>query len=338
MRGKISIGLTFLLSLALLNGCNSNETSEGMQPQTNSNEETQEFRVVSFLAMNHQFTEEIVPMWIEKVESATEGAVTFEWIGGPESVPLEDQFDAVVNGTVEVGFNVSSYYGHLVPEAHSLNLSPYTPEEEREVGYFDYLQERHSQHGLEYVGRWLSPSPYYLWTNEKIETLEDLEGMEMRSNPTYDGILGELGISPVTVDPSDVYTSLERNMVDGFGFPLLGPHQTGWTEVTEYIIDEPFLNQNATILFNSSAFDSLSSEVQETIHNATAEFEKEMVTYFNEKNEEEWEDIQAAGVEKIILSSEDSKDFQDKVDFAFWKRLEEDVPEEVDVLKEIFEN
>lgn len=319
----------------MLVGCNSSAKSSNQIGGSEEKQELVTFRVVSFLDTNHPFTKDIIPMWMTKMEEATNGAVKFEWIGGPESIPIEEQFNAVRNGIAEVGFNTSSYYAHLMPETLSLHLSPYTPEEERNNGYFKYLDDRFEEQGVMYIGRWLGPSPFYLWSNSEIKKLDDLAGLSFRSNPTYQDILEGLDVQPVTVTPSDVYTSLERKMVDGFGFPLLGPKTSGWTEVTNYIIDEPFLNQNGTILINDLAFQGLSDDIQETILTATAEFEKEMYTYFNEKNEEEWISIQAEGVEKISLSNGESEKFQDIVQQVYWDTLEKDAPGEVETLKEL---
>ena len=332
MRRKIWLPI-FISILVFLTGCGSNSVSN--ESNSSDKKEQVNFKVISFLDPGHPFTKDIVPMWIEKMEEATEGNVTFDWVGGPESIPIEEQFDAVRNGIADVGFNTSSYYGHLMPEALSLHLSPYTPNEERENGYFDYLGQRIESQGLTYLGRWLGPSPFYLWSNTKIEGIKDFNGLNFRSNPTYQEILEGLGSKPVTVIPSDVYTSLERKMVDGFGFPLLGPNSSGWTEVTKYIIDEPFLNQNATILFNQAAFSKLSPETQEQMMVATAEFETEMYEYFNQKNEEEWKTIQTAGVERIKLTSEDSKEFQKVVNDVYWKMLEKDASTEVETLKQL---
>src|SRR5699024_1848542 len=107
-------------------------------------------------------------------------------------------------------------YGPLMPETLSLHMSKMSPLEERENGYFSYLNERYNEQNLEYVGRFLGPNPFYFWTNEKLSTLDDFENMKIRSNPTYHEILNELGASPVDIVPGEVYTSLERNMVDGF--------------------------------------------------------------------------------------------------------------------------
>lgn len=326
----VTLGLFTTLSL----GCSS-KSNPSAEAGGKASGETKKLKIVSFLSMDHQFTQDIVPMWSEKVAKETDGAIQLEWIGGPESIPTTEQFDAVSNGLVDVGFNVSSYYGHIMPESHSLHLSPFEPWEERENGYFDYMGEQFQKHNLVYLGRWLGPSPFYLWSNKEVKALSDLKGLKYRSNPTYHDILTAINVNPVEVVPGDVYTSLERNMVDGFGFPLLGPNDSGWTEVTKYIIDEPFLNQNATILINKDTFSSLSPEIQEKMFELTASFEKDMVKYFNDQNEKEWEAIDAAGLIRISLSPEDSKQFQDTVKKVKWENLQKTAPEQYEALKKL---
>ncbi|MFD1708759.1 TRAP transporter substrate-binding protein DctP [Siminovitchia sediminis] len=322
-----------LLLAVILSGCGTEDTSSG----SDTSNDTTKLKVVSFLPMDHQFTKDIVPMWLEKVAEETNGAIELEWIGGPESIPTEEQFDAVTNGLVDIGFNVSSYYGHIMPESHSLHLSPFQPWEERENGYYDYMNGLYDQYNMVYLGRWLGPNPFYFWTNKEIGSLSDLEGLKIRSNPTYHDILTAIKANPVEVVPGDVYTSLERNMVDGFGFPLLGPNDSGWTEVTKFIIDEPFLNQNGTILINKDVYSSLSTDLQETLVNLTAEFEKEMVDYFNKVNEEEWKAIEEAGLQKIELSEEDSEKFQNIVKEVKWEAMKETAPDHYEELRNLLD-
>ncbi|VEF46775.1 TRAP-T extracellular binding protein [Bacillus freudenreichii] len=318
----------------MISGCGTASSSSGGEE---SGGKTTSLKIVSFLPMDHQFTKDIVPMWSERIDEKTNGAVKLEWIGGPESVPTEEQFDAVTNGLVDIGFNVSSYYGHIMPESHSLHLSPFQPWEERENGYYDYMNTLYEKYNMVYLGRWLGPSPFYFWSNKEIDSLSDLKGLKIRSNPTYHDILSGIKANPVEVVPGDVYTSLERNMVDGFGFPLLGPHDSGWTEVTKYIIDEPFLNQNGTILINRDVFDSLSPELQETLVDVTAEFEKDMVDYFNKENEKEWKAIEEAGLKKISFSEEDSKKFQSIVKEVKWESLKKTAPEHYEELRNLLD-
>lgn len=323
---KYSLRFMFVLmsTLLILAGCGSNQqvaetTNAEGKPEV---KEAKELKLVSFLAQDHRFTKDMIPLYMKKIEEGTEGAVKITWIGGPESIPAKDQFDAVKDGMVDLVFNASSFYVHLMPESDSLLLSPYSAAEERENGYFDFMSKRFEQQGVTYLGRWLMNSPFYFWTNREIQSIDELKGSKFRSNPVYHEIFKQLGISPINVDPGDVYTSLERRMVDGFGFPVLGPRDSGWTEVTKYIIDEPFLEQNCTILMNPSVLASLSPDIQKKIMELTKEFEIEAAEHWKQQNAEEMDALKQSGVQAITLSAEEKENFQNLVKETKWRELE----------------
>lgn len=287
-------------------------------------EETQRLRVVSFLDTDHQFTREIVPLWIEHVERESDGSIEVEWTGGPDAVPVEDQFDAVRDGLVEVGFNVPVFYPNQAPAAQTMQLSPFPPAEERENGYFEYLDRVHREGGAAYLGRWLSTSPFYLWVNEPLDALEGMRGRRLRSVPTYHHILEALGATPVNILPGEVFTALERGVVQGYGFPLLGPREQGWTEVTRHLINEPFYNQNGAIIINPGVYDGLSDGQREALVRATVAFEEEMGAYFRDLNREEWEQLQEV-IEPIELSDEDSDRFVNLWYDETWTLMEDSI-------------
>jgi len=316
--------------LTILSGCGSGSQQGG--------DESQSLRLVSFLPSNNQLTRDVVPMWMDQVEEATEGAITIEWVG-PEAIPTEDQFDAVSNGVADVGFNVASFYTNQVPEGYTMYLSPYSPSEERETEYFGYLAEKHEEAGVTYLGRWLGNVPFYFWTNERINTLDGFEGVTFRSNPTYRPILNELGAEQIDIVPGEVYTSLERGVVEGYGWPILGAREQGWTEVTNFVLDEPFIdrNQNASIFANSETFGSLSSEVQEAIRSATASFESQMMQHFSQETDREWEALEQEGVESLRLSGEDREQFQTLWLDIYWRMVEEDFPQQASRIKDMLQ-
>ena len=295
----------------------------------------QTLRLISFIPSNDILSRDVVPMWIDRVEEGTGGEVTIEWIGGPESIPQPDQFAAVRDGLVDINFNVAPYYTNEVPGILSVLLSPHTPSEERENGYFDYLDQRHEEAGVVYLGRWLSGLPFYFWSNEEFQTLEDFNGKSIRSNPQYHPVLLALDASPVDVGQSDVYTALERGVVQGFSWPILGPQEYGWTEVSPFLIDEPFMAESGTITMNPDTFQSLSPENQEVIREVTAEFETEMRDFFVEQEQQQRESLADAGVEAVTLSPEDSERFQEVWKEAHWQSLAEAAPDEVDELRSL---
>lgn len=338
-RKYIPLLLIMMLSV-ILSGCGSSNVTKADDKagsKGDSKGKSQTLKVVSFLPTDHQFTVDIVPKWMDKIEEETDGELTFEWIGGPESMSADEQFNAIQRGIIDVGFLSTAEYLDSIPEARAMYLNSQSPSEMRKSGFIDYFGEKYKEQDVEFLGRWISGS-YYFWSNDQINSLEDLKGAKYRSNPIYHPVQKGLGMTPITISPGDVYTALERGMVDGFAFPVLGPRDNGWTEVTEYIIDEPFLNIGSSIVMNSKVLDSLTEETREKVLQATEEFENEMITYFEEKEKEEMELLKDEGIESIELTEEDSKRFQQVVNESTWKVIEEKVsPEDFTKLQDFLE-
>lgn len=324
--------IMFVLLLLVLVGCG----NDGAAQDTDSNKDgKQTLKLVSVFPTNHVYTRDVVPMWIDMVESEIDN-IEIDWIGSEETIPVTEQFGAVQTGIADIGFNFAAYYGNEVPEAEFKSLSPFTPTEERENGFFDYLSGEYEDAGVVYLGRWLSPFPFYFWSNNEVSSIEDFKGLTVRSNPVYHKPLEALNASPVAIVPSEIYTSLERGMVDGIGFPLLGPREDGWTEVINYLIDEPFFNQQAAIYINLDTLDNLPRGTKEQLISITEKFESDMTEYFDEEINKEMEEVKAAGLNLTTLSEEDSKRFQEIVYEAKWSELEESIPDEVNKVREIF--
>ena len=328
MKSKIKLILVVFAGLLLLVGCgNASSKAGASNEETQTNGETIKIKVASILRTDHLYTRDVVPMWSDMVESELDN-VEVEWIGGPEAVPEDNLFSSVQSGIVDVAFFFGSDSRDLVPRSESLRVSPFSPSEEREIGYFDFLAEEYEQAGVTYLGRWLGGFGYHLWSNSEINSLDDFKGLKIRSNPFYLDIINALDATPINTLPGEVYTALERNMVDGFAFPLLGPREDGWTEVTNYFLDEPFAEQAAVILINPDTLSSLSEENQAKLLEVTAEFENEMIEHFKEMNEIELEKIQESDVTILKLPEEESEKFHELVNDVIWKQLEDFLSEE----------
>ena len=60
----------------------------------------------------------------------------------------------------------------------------------------------------------------------------------------------KLGGTAVTSAPPEVYTMLERNTVDGYGWPARGIFDFSWQKVTKYRIDPGFYNVDGHFFVN----------------------------------------------------------------------------------------
>src|SRR5699024_5045853 len=67
---------------------------------------------------------------IDIVNEKGKGKVHINYLGGPETVPSDEQPKALKNGTMDILWTSANYNSSLVPAADSLLLSKMSPQEE----------------------------------------------------------------------------------------------------------------------------------------------------------------------------------------------------------------
>lgn len=295
-------------------------------------------KAVSFVPKNHPIVT-MAHVWVNRVNEQCGDKIKIDWVGGPEVIPGFDQAEALRNNTVQVIFNPTAYYAPMMPEVNAFQLSRLTMEEERiPGGFYDFMVERHKKIGMMYIGTWLY-DPFYFRINRKIDSIDDLRGVKMRTSALYDRFMKKIGIVPVTVQFGEVFTALERGLVDGFGWSVLGPADWGWLDNCKYLIDIPFYTrQNTLILMNLDSWNGLEKSVQGKIMEITVKFEPEMRAFFQKKITEEFEKYDKIGVKKIHFSPEEEKRCLDAAYGAEWEDLEKKVPDLVPTLKKLTGN
>ena len=279
-----------------------------------------EIKSACFLPDGHVITS-FLPTIIESVNEACEGEVVWTHLGGPEVIPGLDQYEAVMGGTLDASFLVSAYYASQVPEAYCMNLSKKTPWEERKSGFFDLIDEVHQEANTKYLGRWHVHDGFFIWPNEPVETLADLQGKKIRGGGIcYDPWFEQIGVSGVQVPYPDTYSALQRGVVDGFAWPCLGMVATGWTEVTKNCINHGVYPwSNATIIVNLDKWNTIPKSVQKKIEKAIAEVEHDMVPYYQDLCAQERQTAIDAGVTFLELPSDEAEGYVDSAYESGWE-------------------
>ena len=77
-----------------------------------------------------------------------------------------------------------------------------------------------------------------------------LLGLKLRVSPNYRAFFSRLGATLVQTQPSEIYTSMERNVVDGYGWPDLGNRRAGLLPVTKRRLEPGFFVAPNEILVN----------------------------------------------------------------------------------------
>lgn len=246
--------------------------------------------------------------FVNRVNEAAEGELRIEIIGGPEVIPLRDQADAMASGVVDMVMNWGVHSG-LVPGADLPSFSHMKPWEERENGFFDLMDKSHQTAGIKYLGRTATESGFYIYSTKRIETLDDFKGLRIRSHAGYDPFLQYLGCTTIHMDIGEIYTGLERGVVQAAPYSPYG-YDLGLHEVCDYILDEPFNTAHSTIhMINLDVFNSLPVHLQVLIEETAEQIEYDMVEICRELISNERQKMKDAGVEFLKLSPEDSEKY-----------------------------
>ncbi len=83
----------------------------------------------------------------------------------------------------------------------------------------------------------IGPTEVFLHSHRKITGLADLEGMKIRTTGAWADILKKLGASPTVLAPADIYTALERKVIDATEFITPATNlKLGYHKIARYIV------------------------------------------------------------------------------------------------------
>lgn len=277
---------------------------------------------------------------IDRVNEQAKGELKIDLLGGPEVVPTRDQVDTLrAGGVIDMLFTTAGYYESLVPESVILHVTTFaSPMEERKAGFYDLMNKIHMKKGLYYLGRAIWVTPYHMWLNKPAQNLEGLVGLKIRSGGgIYNPFLEALDSVVVFVAFPEIYSALERGMVDGFIHPMSGPGDYGWLDITKYCLDHPIWVSSCPILLNLDAFNRLPKHLKDLLVEAQINLEPDIVAYWTNDLEKERQKVRELGVQFIELPPADAKRYVDTAYDCIWP-YEEKIggnPEDIAKLKKL---
>ena len=269
-----------------------------------------------------------VPTFIDLVYKKSNGRLKIEWTGGPEVIATFDQAEAVKKGTIDMLLHYPrAYFKSHIPVAEASALSQLTAWEERKSGAFElWAKIFREKANAEYIGRFHSNIKFCVYTNFKVEKLDDMKGKKFRVMPLYTPLFIALGASPVTIPPSDIHTGMERRVVDGYMWPELGIVSMGWHEVTKFVIYPSIFQIEPTTVINLDKFNKLPKDLQAVLKDSMENIELIATEQLLKVAQAEWEKMQKAGMRRIELPPADAKKFINIAYETTWNKIIKDDP------------
>jgi TRAP-type C4-dicarboxylate transport system substrate-binding protein len=272
--------------------------------------------------------------FIEKVNADGKGVIQVNYIGGPKAMPPFEIGNALKSGVVDIANVTGAYYTNLMPEADAWKLTERPMAELRKNGGYDYMAKIYEQKlNAILLARHIDNNPFHLYLNKPISK-PDLTGLKLRITPVYRDFFQALGATVVQTAPGEVYTALERGVVDGYGWPITGIFDLGWQEKTKYRVDPGFYTAEVSILVNRTTWSKLNAAQQKVIADAAAWIEAQADTV--KENEADAAKQKAAGIQAIAFTGADGAAYRGKAYEAGWAGVLKQSPEHGAKLREFF--
>ncbi|MSQ71511.1 MAG: C4-dicarboxylate ABC transporter substrate-binding protein [Betaproteobacteria bacterium] len=290
-------------------------------------------RAVSAFPEGQYYTKRFLD-WIEKVNADGKGVAKIQFVGGPRAIPSFEQGNALKTGVVDVALIPGPYYTNLMPEADILKLSQLTIAEMRKNGAMDYINKVwNTKANLYYLASMVDYTPFHLYLNKKLDK-PDLSGMKIRSTPIYRDFFVALGAAVITTPPGEVYTALERGVVDGYGWPVHGIFDFGWEKMTKYRYDPGFYSADLSVLVNWDVWKKLTPKQRDflTRHGQAMEAE---APFWKEYNANDVKRQRESGVEVITFTGENARKYLNTAYEVGWAEALKRSPEHAAALRKL---
>ena len=256
--------------------------------------------------------------FITRVNEDGKGLIRINYIGGPKAMPPFEVGNALKGGVVDIANSTGAFYTNVMPESDAWKLTERPMAELRRNGGYDFMAGLYAQKmNAIFLARLVDNNPFHLYLNKPISAA-DLTGLKLRITPVYRDFFQALGATVVQTAPGEVYTALERGVVDGYGWPITGVFDLGWNEKTKYRVDPGFYTAEVSVLVNKATWDRLSDAQRTVLRKAAEVGEAEAAAEFEAENAKETKRQADAGIQTITLDPAVAKTYLAKAYQAGW--------------------
>ncbi len=278
--------------------------------------------------------------FVERVNTEGRGQIRINYIGGTRAMPPFEVGNAVRGRVVDMANVTGAFYTNLMPEADGFKLATRTMAEQRQNGAWEFVNQLHNQRlNSWYLARQFQNVPFHLYFRARPQNIErlDFAGLKIRVTPVYRALVEALGGTALTTAPGEVFTAMERGVVDGYGWPILGVFDLGWEQVTRFRLDPGFYNVDVNVLVNLESWRGLNDR-QRQILNAAALWLEGLDAENAQIIAAERQRQAGANIQAIALPDAEARRFLERATEVAWQSVIRQSPETGARLRQLIAN
>lgn len=214
--------------------------------------------------------------WLEEVKKATNGRLTIHYYAPGTLCPDADLYDAVVNGSIDMGCTMTTRNPGKFPYISAFDEPMIVPS--ASVGsvalwnlYKDTPEIQNEFRETKVLTMYTSV-PMQVITTKSLRSIKDLQGKKMIITAAGSNDMAkELGATPLMMGWPDVYLSLERGMADGIFAPLAQVRSNKINEPCHFTYLANLRVSSMYIVMNKALWDSFPDDIKATLERMSGE-------------------------------------------------------------------
>ncbi|MGC3874362.1 TRAP transporter substrate-binding protein [Halomonas sp. GXIMD04776] len=277
--------------------------------------------------------EDIFQAWADTVEEESGGELRVQNFPSGTLSKADDAYEGAVKGISDIAITAQGYTAGRFPLSQIVELPGVADSAPQGACILQTLYDEgriEQEYDDTHVLFMFTTGPGYIHTKDTdVQVPADLEGLRIRRPTAVAGdILDNMGASPVGMPAPDIYTAMQRGVIDGLSFPWEGMKVFRLNELANYHTQVPFYTLIFVATMSQRSYDRLSAEQQAVIDaNSGMQWAKNAGEVFAALDKAGKQEAEEAGhtirvVEKPLENPDWQKPLQDGID-NYLARLEE---------------
>ncbi len=274
-------------------------------------------KVISGFPTTHLYTSGCLGIFEKNLKKISNDNLSLNTMG-PDVVPTNEQFQPVQSGIFDLLFTHTAY--HMGTTAIGLTLESISPDpgKRRNTGMIKAIDVEYQKHGMKLMA--VMPAVEYniVLSKPAAKTSPSLKGLKIRTPPAVAPMVKALGGAPVSLPPGEIYTALQKGVIDGFTLVAVGLKDYKIHEVAKYLVRPKFGFISFALFMNVNKFNEMTQQEKEWIQAAALKSEKDAMAFFRKQHESEVKELISLGMETIQLPKEDADRIDKLMSDTIW--------------------
>jgi len=267
--------------------------------------------------------------WAEGISELTDGRVEVTMMSVGSVVDFQETLDAVGAGILDGHVTDTSYFAGKNPAFGLIGNPTGAWSDPREMLKFfnegggkELMNELVEPYGTHFVGA-STPGLEAFVSDVPLDGVDDLQGLKLRAPAgLVQRVFGAAGSSPVNLPTSEVFTALDKGVVDAADYSVFHVNQSqGLHEIAQHPVYPGFHSMPLIeVSLNKDTWDSFPEDIQRIFEESVADVAERQIAAVDEKDAAAVEEAKAQGATIHDWSAEERAKFR-AIAMGEWEKV-----------------